>query len=58
MKVKVLKIDNGGYFTSKDFREYLQKQGTKNKLTLPKIFKQNRVTEGMNYVTVYKSYFH
>ena len=34
MKVKVLRTDNGGEYTSKEFEQYLKKQGTQHELTV------------------------
>ena len=36
MKVKVLRTDNGEEYTSKEFEQYLKKQGTQHELTVPK----------------------
>ena len=48
MKVKVLRTDNGGEYTSKEFEQYLKKQGTQHGLTVPKMPQQNAVAEHMN----------
>ena len=48
MKVKVLRTDNGGEYTSKEFKQYLKKQGTQHELTAPKTPQQNGVAERMN----------
>ena len=48
MKVKVLRTDNGGEYTSKEFEQYLKKQGTQHGLTVPKMPQQNGVAEHMN----------
>ena len=48
MKVKVLRTDNGGEYTSKEFEQYLKKQGTQHELTVPKTPQQNGVAELTN----------
>ena len=48
MKVKVLWTDNVGEYTSKEFEQYLKKQGTQHELTVPKIPQQNGVAERIN----------
>ena len=48
MKVKVLRTDNGGEYTSKEFAQYLKKRGTQHQLTVPKRPRQNGVAERMN----------
>ena len=46
--LKTLRIDNGGEFTSKEFKEYLRKEGIKHELTIPKCPEQNGVVERLN----------
>ena len=48
MKVKVLRTDNGGEYTSKEFEQYQKKQGTEHELTVSKTPQQNGVAERMN----------
>ena len=36
MKVKVLRTDIGGKYTSEEFKQHLKKQGTQHELTVPK----------------------
>ena len=52
MKVKVLRTDNGGKYTSKEFKQYLKKQGTQHELTVPKTPQQNGVAERINRTPV------
>ena len=52
MKVKVLRTDNGGEYTSKELEEYLKKQGTQHELTFPKTPQQNGAAERMNRILV------
>ena len=52
MKVKVLRKDNGGEYTSKEFKEYLTKPGIQHELTVPKTPQQNGVAERMNRTLV------
>ena len=52
MKVKVLRTDNGGEYTSKEFEQYLKKQGRQHELTVPKTPHQNGVAERMNRTLV------
>ena len=47
-KVKVLRSDNGGEYTSKEFKDYLASKGIKHKLSIPGRLEQNRVVEHMN----------
>lgn len=47
-KVKTLRSDNGGEYTSKEFDEYLAKHGIKRRLTIPGTPEQNGVAERMN----------
>ena len=48
MKMEVLRTDNGGEYTSKEFEQYLKKQGTKHELTALKTPQENGVAERMN----------
>ena len=52
MKVKVLRTDNGGEYTSKEFEQYLKKQGTQHELAVPKTPQQSGVAEHMNRTLV------
>ena len=47
-KVKVLRTDNGGEYTSTEFKQYLKGEGIPHELTIPKTAEQNKVTERMN----------
>ena len=51
-KVKVLRTDNGGEYTSKEFEQYLKKQGPQHGLTVPKTPQQSGVAERMNKTLV------
>lgn len=46
--LKTLRTDNGGVFTSKEFEDYLRKEGIKHELTIPKSPEQNGVAEQLN----------
>lgn len=47
-KVKVLRSDNGGEYTSTDFNEYLTEHGIRHQLTIPGTPEQNGVAERIN----------
>jgi len=47
-KVKVLRSDNGGEYTSKEFKDYLASKGIKHQLCILRRPEQNRVVECMN----------
>lgn len=47
-KLKVLRSDNGGEYTSAEFKDYLRKEGIRNQLTVPKCPEQNGVAEHLN----------
>ena len=47
-KVKVLRSDNGGKYTTKEFKDYLASMGIKHKLSILKRPEQNGVAERMN----------
>jgi len=47
-KVKVLRSDNGGEYTSKEFKDYLASKGIKHQLSIPRRPKQNGNAERMN----------
>ena len=51
-KLKVLRTDNGGEYTSADFKKYLKKEGVRHELTVPKTPEQNGVAERMNRTLV------
>lgn len=51
-KLKVLRTDNGGEFTSKEFESHLRKTGVKHELTVPRNPEQNGVAERMNRTIV------
>lgn len=50
--IKVLRTDNGGEYTSKEFENYLKKEGIKHEYTVPKTPEQNGVAERMNRTLV------
>ena len=50
--MKVLRTDIGGEYTSKEFKQYLKKQGTQHELNVPKTPQQNGVAEHMNRTIV------
>jgi transposase InsO family protein len=47
-KVKALRTDNGGEYTSAEFKNYLRTEGIRHELTVPKTPEQNGVAERMN----------
>ena len=47
-KVKVLMSDNGGEYTSKEFKDYLEGKGIKHQLSIAGRPEQNGATERMN----------
>ena len=57
-KIKTLCSDNGGEYTSKEFEDYLKKNGIRHERTVPKTPEQNGVAERMNrtLVELYEQY--
>ena len=51
-KLKALRTDNGGEYTSAEFEAYLRKEGVRHELTVPKTPEQNGVAERMNRTLV------
>ena len=51
-KLKVLRSDNGGEYTGKEFEEYLKSEGVRHELTVPKTPQQNGVVERLNRTLV------
>ena len=51
-KLKALRTDNGGEYTSAEFEAYLRKEGVRHELTVPKPPEQNGVAERMNRTLV------
>ena len=51
-KIRVLKIDNGGEYTSNEFMEYCLADRIKKKHTVPHIPQQNGVIEQKNVTMV------
>ena len=51
-KIKTQSSDYGGEYTSKEFEDYLKKNGIHHKRTVPKIPEQNGVAERMNRTLV------
>jgi len=47
-KVKVLRSDNGGEYTSKEFKDYLASMGIKHQLSISGRPEENGVAERMN----------
>ena len=43
--MKVLHTDNGGEYTSTEFKEYLKREGFHHELTIVKTAEQNRVAK-------------
>ena len=48
VKLKALRTDNGGEFTSPRFQSYLKKEGVVHECTVPKTPEQNGKAERMN----------
>ena len=51
-KLKTLRTDNGGEYTSTEFEAYLKTEGVRHELTVPKTPEQNGVAERMNRTLV------
>ena len=51
-KLKAIRTDNGGEFTSKEFEAHLTREGVRHELTVPKTPEQNGVAERMNRTLV------
>ena len=51
-KLKTLRTDNGGEYTSKKFSDYLKSEGIRHELTIPKTPEQNGVAERLNRTLV------
>ena len=51
-QLKVLRTDNGGEYTSKEFENYLKSEGVRHELTVPKTPEQNGVAERLNRTLV------
>ena len=47
-KIKILRTDNGGEYTSNEFAQYLKNEGIRHEYTIPKTPEQNGVSERMN----------
>ena len=47
-KLKVVRTDNGGEYTSAEFKTYLKREGVCHEVTVPKTPQQNGVAERMN----------
>ena len=51
-KLKAIRTDNGGEFTSREFESYLTTEGVRHELTIPNNPEQNGVAERMNRTLV------
>lgn len=51
-KLKTLRTDNGGEYTSNKFEKYLKDEGIRHEKTVPKTPKQNGVAERLNRTLV------
>ena len=51
-KIKTLRTDNGGEYTSTKFATYLKNEGIRHELTVPKTPEQNGVAERLNRTVV------
>ena len=47
-RLKTLRTDNGGEYTSSEFKEYLEAEGVRHELMIPKTPEQNGVAERIN----------
>ncbi|GKV28913.1 hypothetical protein SLEP1_g37899 [Rubroshorea leprosula] len=54
LKLKCLRTDNGGEYTSKEFRDYCSKHGMRHEKTVPGTPQHNSVAERMNRTIVEK----
>ena len=51
-RIWVIRLDNGGEYTSKEFDELCRQEGIQRKLTVPYTLEQNGVAERKNCVIV------
>ena len=51
-KIRTLRTDNGGEYTSSQFEDYLKVEGIRHELTVPKSPQQNGVAERLNQTLV------
>lgn len=51
-KIKILRSDNGGEYTSNEFEQFLKDEGIRHECTVPKTPQQNGVSERMNRTLV------
>jgi len=51
-KIKTLRTDNGGEYTSNNFSAYLRKEGVRHELKIPNTPQQNSVAERLNRTLV------
>ena len=51
-RVKTLRTDNRGEYTSMEFKEYLKAEGVRHELRIPKTHEQNGVAERTNMTLV------
>jgi transposase InsO family protein len=51
-KLRTLRTDNGGEYISKEFEDFLSKEGIRHEFTIPKTPQQNGVSERMNRTLV------
>ena len=51
-RIKTLRTDNGGEYTSTEFQNYLKEKGIRHELTVPESPQQNGVSERMNRTLV------
>ena len=50
--VKIIRTDNGGKFTTTEFKDFHKIEGIKHELTIPKCPEQNGVAERFNKTVV------
>ena len=51
-RVNILRTDNGGEYTSKQFEDFLKREGIHHEHTVPKTPEQNGVAERINQTLV------
>ena len=56
VNIKLLVLDHGGEYTSKEFNDYLAKQGTNHRLTVHDTPESNGVTEQLNRTLVERTH--
>lgn len=52
MRIKYLRSDNGGEFTSREFEKFLEEEGIRRKYSIARTPQQNGVAERKNHTTM------